>query len=77
LPFECNLQRYTAAFSKKHKRLDILVNNAGLNTTGSYKGPTTTAQDYEICMGTNYFGRAGTPGCWIGYVSSTISTACV
>ena len=51
------IKTFAAAFNKKHKKLDILVNNAGLNTTGSYKGPTVTSQDYEICMGTNYFGH--------------------
>jgi len=48
---------FAAAFNKKHKTLHILVNNAGLNTTGAYTGPAVTAQDYEICMGTNYFGH--------------------
>eukprot|EP00227_Mantoniella_beaufortii_P007331 CAMPEP_0197587978 /NCGR_PEP_ID=MMETSP1326-20131121/9422_1 /TAXON_ID=1155430 /ORGANISM="Genus nov. species nov., Strain RCC2288" /LENGTH=302 /DNA_ID=CAMNT_0043152763 /DNA_START=119 /DNA_END=1023 /DNA_ORIENTATION=- len=52
-----SIKAFAAAFSKKHKKLDILVNNAGLNTTGAYKGPTVTSQDYEICMGTNYFGH--------------------
>ena len=51
------IKTFAAAFNKKHKKLDILVNNAGLNTTGAYKGPTVTSQDYEICMGTNYFGH--------------------
>ena len=51
------IKKFAAAFTKKHKVLDILVNNAGLNTTGAYKGPTTTKQGYEICMGTNYFGH--------------------
>ena len=52
-----SVKSFAAAFLKKHGVLDILVNNAGLNTTGSYKGPTTTKQGYEICMGTNYFGH--------------------
>ena len=52
-----SVKSFAAAFLKKHKTLDILVNNAGLNTTGAYKGPTTTKQGYEICMGTNYFGH--------------------
>lgn len=51
------IKTFAAAFTKKHSVLDILVNNAGLNTTGAYKGPTTTKQGYEICMGTNYFGH--------------------
>ena len=51
------IKTFAQAFMKKNKTLDILVNNAGLNTTGGYKGPTVTAQDYEICMGTNYFGH--------------------
>ena len=52
-----SIAAFAAAFLKKHKTLDVLVNNAGLNTTGAYKGPTTTKQGYEICMGTNYFGH--------------------
>ena len=51
------IKAFASSFTKKHDTLDILVNNAGLNTTGSYKGPTTTKQGYEICMGTNYFGH--------------------
>lgn len=51
------IKTFAAAFNEKHTKLDILVNNAGLNTTGAYKGPTVTSQDYEICMGTNYFGH--------------------
>ena len=51
------IKAFATAFLKKHDTLDVLVNNAGLNTTGGYKGPTTTKQGYEICMGTNYFGH--------------------
>ena len=52
-----SIQSFAKQFSSSHKQLDILVNNAGLNTISNYKGPRVTAQDYEICMGTNYFGH--------------------
>lgn len=52
-----SIQAFAGKFFSSYKKLDILVNNAGLNTMSNYKGPRVTAQEYEICMGTNYFGH--------------------
>ena len=41
----------------KYEKLDILVNNAGLNASSGYRGPKTTKQGYDICMGVNYLGH--------------------
>jgi len=52
-----SIEAFAEAFGKKYKKLDILVNNAGLNASSGYKGPKTTAQGYDICMGVNYLGH--------------------
>ena len=52
-----SIKDFATNFLKERKTLDILINNAGLNTLSGYSGPKVTAQDYEICMGTNFFGH--------------------